>query len=178
MSMPMPMSMPMSMSMPSSSFDGTPTSAPASTLGPPAAPQVPTTAPTRAFTLSPTRAITLSPTREPTPSPTREPTSSRTPAPTSFPTGGVDPTLPAPTGSVDQGLSSANQAENSGGTSGPDTSQTIMFIVAAFAAVAVGAALMARKFATGSAGASATGSVLSAPSQEPAAGGHFVDMGL
>jgi hypothetical protein len=100
------------------------------------------------------------------------------PSPTLAPTGGVDQGLSTPAGGVDQGLSSANQAENSGDASGPDTSQTILFIVAAFAAVAVGAALMARKFAIGSGASSSIVSVDSAPSQAPAADGRLVDVEL
>jgi hypothetical protein len=100
------------------------------------------------------------------------------PSPTPAPTGGVDLGLSTPAGGVDQGLSSANQPENSGDASGPDTSQTILFIVAAFAAVAVGAALMARKFAIGAGASSSIVSVDSAPSQAPAADGRLMDVEL
>jgi archaellum component FlaG (FlaF/FlaG flagellin family) len=73
-------------------------------------------------------------------------------------------------------LSSANQAENSGDASGPDTSQTILFIVAAFAAVAVGAALTARKFAIGASSSNESVSVDSAPSQAPVADGRLMNV--
>ena len=174
----MSMSMPMVMSMPSAGMTtSTPTPAPTVIDSPgTATPQV---APLG--TAAPIDPMASSP--SPTPAPqvtitaTKAPIDSVTsaPSPAPAPTGGVD---------VDQGLSSANQAENSGGASGPDTRQTILFVVAAFAAVAVGAALMARKFSAGSGASSANGSVASAPSQssapsqEPGANGRLVDVGL
>jgi hypothetical protein len=169
--------MPMSMSMPHYGSQGGPsagtaTSTPVTTPTPTTAPQV---------TPSGTAATIDSVATSPSPSVAPQVAPTGTVAPVTFaPSPTPDLGLPTtttltPTGGIDQGLSSAEQAENSGGTSGPDTRQTILFVVAGFAAVAVGAALMARKFSASSGTSITNGSVASVPSQEPAADGHLVD---
>jgi hypothetical protein len=179
------MSMSMSMSMPSA---GTPAPTPVPT---PAPTPVPTPAPTvidSPETAAPQMALvgTAAPidpvATSPSPTPVPQMTVTGTAAPIDSVASAPSPT-PAPTGGdgVDQGLSSANQPENSGGTSGPDTPETVLFVVVAFAVVAVGAALMARKFFTGSGVSSTNGSVASqasAPSQESVADGRLADVGL
>jgi hypothetical protein len=165
----MAISMPMSMSMgPSAGTSaGTATSTPVTTPTPTTAPQVApsgTAAPIDSVATSPSPSVAPQVAPTGTVAPTNPVTFAPSPTPTLTPTGGID-----------QGLSSAKKPENSGGTSGPDTRQTILFVVAGFAAVAVGAALMARKFSASSGTSITNSSVASVPSQEPAADGDFVD---
>jgi hypothetical protein len=166
MLMPMSMSMSMPMPGPLPVFYGESSSP----IGPSVGTTTSAPAPTPIVVDSPGTSGTAVPTDSVATSP------SSTPAPQVASTGATP--APAPTGGVDQGLSSANQAENSGGASGSDKTQTILIIVCAFAAVAVGAALMARKFVASLGVSSVGGSVASVPPQEPAADGHLVDVML